>query len=110
MSILNKIFGKNKQHQQQIDLSKEINERVKNMATTVAELENTLAGIDTKATEISGKLTEGFDEVTKVITDLRDELGNVQIPIGAKMKLDSIVAKMDSLKTAAEAIANIVPD
>lgn len=60
----------------------------------LSELTSVLTGIDSK-------LTEASTELTKLIQDLRDALGDADIPAAAETALNAIQQK-------AEALANIV--
>lgn len=70
-------------------------QRHKDIIMKLSELSAQLAAIDSK-------LTEAGSEIVTLIQQLRDQLGDVDVPADAAATLDAIKAKADTL-------ANIVP-
>ena len=69
---------------------------LENIMAKVSALAGLLAGIETK-------LDESQTEIVALITQLRDQLGDVEIPADAQATLDRLEAK-------SKALADIVPD
>jgi DNA repair exonuclease SbcCD ATPase subunit len=108
-NLWERVFGRSK-HNQILDLLKEVNERTKRMADTLEQLEGKLTAIDTGLEDVGSKLNEGFNEVTALIQQLRDQLNTVQLPAGAQAKLDAITSKTAALQAVAKTLADIVPN
>lgn len=67
------------------------------------QIMSSLNQLNERLVALEGQITKAAGEITTEIANLREQLGNVQIPADA-------VATLERLSTAAQSLDDIVPD
>src|SRR5262245_21680378 len=78
-------------------------------ASLMSELSQQLEGINTQLAQISSTQTKAYDEITKQLTDLKNNPVVADDP-AAKAAADAIQAQVDVLAGQTQALDDVVPD
>ena len=103
MSWLSELFGKSRAEKKQDQRLDAIEQKLKNMATKLTDLEAELKAVRDTNTKALGEIRARLDALTGRITILEEQLAAGELTEGQQTALNE-------LKASAQALDDVVPD